>query len=82
MLNPFELAVLYNPKVSLPANPLHVESLLRVVDGERHAIADLLELRAQKEAPNAAEALRFMAQAIRENRKLPEHMLGSITEGN
>ena len=43
---------------------------------ERDHAAYLLERRSAMEAPNAAEALRFMASVIRENRTLPPIMLG------
>jgi len=43
----------------------------------RGRIADLLIRRADKEAPNAKEALRFMAGVVRSGDDLPESMLGA-----
>jgi hypothetical protein len=40
-------------------------------------IAYLLDRRADKEAPNAAEALRFKGKIIRDGTTLPENMLGA-----
>lgn len=48
---------------------------------ERASIAELLKRRAEKEAPNAAEALRFMAGVIRDDQKLPSRMLGPVPVG-
>ena len=44
----------------------------------RGRIAELLIRRADKEAPNAKEALRFMAGVVRSGDDLPESMLGAV----
>lgn len=46
----------------------------------RTQIGILLRRRAQKEAPNAAEALRFMAETIERAKDLPDVMLGEFPE--
>ena len=58
----------------LPVEPVQVEQEQDI----RGRIADLLIRRADKEAPNAAESLRFMAGVVRSGDDLPESMLGAV----
>ena len=55
----------------------------RMIAAEREltqGVPELLRRRAAKEAPNAAEALRFMAEVFASGKELPESMLGPVSE--